>query len=163
MEITTAAEIAALLQIEQANNGAILSWSHWGDRKYSDCNGFTTALVLRALRHIPNSNIKLSYIRKHALDFLLKCEQPGHAGSSRFWPVSMQPDWIKQAPPADADRLSYVDTPSPPWLSPGVFLTWLWLDKGNANIVEVVSQIFRRLQPALICWQNYPAKAINCL
>jgi hypothetical protein len=27
----------------------------------------------------------------------------------------------------------------------------------------VVSQIFRRLQPALICGQNYPAKAINCL
>jgi hypothetical protein len=32
-----------------------------------------------------------------------------------------------------------------------------------AGSVEVVSQIFRRLQPALICGQNYPAKAINCL
>jgi hypothetical protein len=27
----------------------------------------------------------------------------------------------------------------------------------------VVSQIFRRLQPAPICEQNYPANAINCL
>jgi glycerol-3-phosphate dehydrogenase len=33
----------------------------------------------------------------------------------------------------------------------------------DAQTDEVVSQIFRRLQPALICGQNYPAKATNCL
>lgn len=167
MEITMAVEIAALLQKEQSNNGAILSWSHWGDRMYPDWNGFTTALVLRALRHIPISNVAVSYIREHALDFLLTCEEPERPGSFRFWPVSMQPDWIKLAPPADADdtavyalelarhgrlgqselrqiaccvlvphRLRHVETPSPPWLRPGVFLTWLWLDKGSANIVD---------------------------
>jgi len=35
-------------------------------------------------------------------------------------------------------------------------------DREKAEVL-VVSQIFRRLQPALICGQNYPAKAINCL
>jgi len=165
--ITTEADIAALLQKEQANNGAILSWSHWGDRRYPDWNGFTTALVLRALRHIPISNTSLLPIREQALDFLLQCEQPEHFGSFRFWPVNRQPDWIKIPPSADADdtaiyalelarygrlkqselrriaccilvphRLRYVETPSPPWLRSGVFLTWLWLPKERINIVD---------------------------
>ena len=43
------------------------------------------------------------------------------------------------------------------------FAGFLGRSPETASSEEVLSQIFQRLQAVLICGQNYPAKAINCL
>src|SRR5712691_9116395 len=173
----TASEMIAAICEGRSDEGAFRSISHWGDRRRPDWNGFTTALVLRALRGVPAS-VALTRVRERGLDFLLKCESPDRPGAFSFWPKAAPPDWIRDAPPEDADdtsvcgvelarhgrldrralcqiactvliphRLRGVDAPAPPWLRPGVFLTWLRPDKRahvvdccvNANVVALLA------------------------
>ncbi|MGH9766234.1 MAG: hypothetical protein ACREAB_02265 [Blastocatellia bacterium] len=167
--MTTADELITTLSEIQTADGAFPSDVYWEERRYEDRNGFTTALVLRALHDVPASAARdriLTRIRERALGFLLNCEDTDLPGTFRFWPSGAQPEWIREPLPPDADdtaiyglelarngyldqramlriacasfarrRLRNADWPAPPWLRPGVFLTWLRRG-ANAEIVD---------------------------
>jgi hypothetical protein len=99
--IETAQAVSRLAK-QQTPSGAFISLSHWGERVYCDANGFITALVLRETRHWPPSPA-LTAMRDRALNFLLQCESAEHPGSFGFWPRRAAPEWIRDAPPPDAD------------------------------------------------------------
>ena len=122
---------------------------------YSDRNGFVTALVVRALRHVPGS-AALTSLRERALAFLWCCRSTRVPGAFAFWPNATRPAWASNVP-ADADdtaimlgelfRHGWLDRKvvlksvctallpfrvsaseaemSPPWVTTGSFLTWL--------------------------------------
>lgn len=144
--------LEALLR-EQSSSGAFRSFVHTRGAAVEDWNGFTTALVLRALARVTTG--PLAAARERALDFLESCESPAKPYAFGFWPRSLRPKWVGDLP-EDCDdtavcalelrragrrgsdfakrvaclalvrhRLQSLDPPSPPWLRPGVFLTWL--------------------------------------
>ena len=147
----------------QSPEGAFYSTIHYGDRRYTDWNGFTTAQMIRAFNRIPESE-PLKNARNRALDFLMKCESSVHPGAFGFWPKGANPSWIQELP-EDADdtsiitlellrhgcidlkrareiaikvilpyRVREIRQPSPPWIRRGVFLTWL--RAGGFNVID---------------------------
>jgi hypothetical protein len=160
----------------QSASGAFRSTVHVGARTLLDWNGFTTAQVLRALDGIADTG-PLVDARARALDFLVRCESPSRPGAFGFWPCDRQPGWINTLPPDADDtsvialelarhgrldrsqvrriactvlipnRLRGVEGPAPPWLRPGVFLTWVRHGQHrnvvdccvNANVVAVLA------------------------
>jgi hypothetical protein len=132
----------------------------------ADRNGFTTAIVLRTLRHVPDA-AGLAPLRRRALDFLEDCESPAVPGGYAFWPERLRPPWAA-AVPADVDdtaifagelhrhgRLDrpgamrslcaailpcrmppHDDEPRPPWIPSGCFQTWIGM--AAARPVRVV-------------------------
>lgn len=116
-----------------------------------DRNGFVTALVVRALRDVPDAG----RIRSRALDFVQRCGSAETPGAYGFWPGGERPTWAPRLP-ADVDdtaimtlelirygRISRIDALGtvcrvllrqrvavrdrirPPWISPGAFHTWI--------------------------------------
>ena len=69
--------------------------------EHADRNGFTTALVLRTLRHVPD-DAGLGALRARALAFLEACASPRVAGAYAFWPERLRPAWAGTVP-ADVD------------------------------------------------------------
>lgn len=130
-----------------------------------DRNGFTTALVLRNLRNLPNEPL-LARMRSDALDFLEGCSSSQLAGAFCFWPEALRPAWAPRLP-ADLDdtavttlellragRISRRDglrtvltvlVPYrfsarsgeiyPPWIAQGAFLTWV-AEPGRRNVID---------------------------
>jgi hypothetical protein len=147
--------IAQVRGSEQSAQGAIRSRLHWGDRTLDDWNCFTTAL---ALRH--GSSLLCRQAREMAFDFLLGCRHSDGAfgfwppdGQPSFIRERLSSDCDDSAIAAmelaragrwsDRElrrlilevlvrrRLPRFDDPRPPWLRPGVFLTWLAPDSSN--------------------------------
>jgi hypothetical protein len=119
-----------------------------------DCNGFVTALVVRALRNIPRD--RWSELRERALGFLWSCRSSQVPGAFAFWSDATRPPWASSVP-ADADdtaimlgellrhgwldqeavlrcvcgallpyRVSAAEAEAlPPWIGAGSFFTWL--------------------------------------
>jgi hypothetical protein len=138
----------------QSGDGAFLSYVRFGERTEPDWNGFTTALVTRALARVPSLR-SLSQARTRALDFLQCCESPDRVGAFGFWPRLRRPAWgVGMTEDADDTavialelfrhgrlslqnirrivckvlfpfRLCSLPEPLPPWVGQGVFLTWL--------------------------------------
>lgn len=130
-----------------------------------DRNGFTTALVLRALRDLPPRG-EIERLRSAALDFIGRCRSPEMPSAFGFWPADGRPDWAPRLP-ADSDDTAIMTVELiragrltrkeglrtvclvllrhrlklrrseqlPPWVTPGAFLTWL--DRtGRPNVVD---------------------------
>ena len=95
-----AAGIARLAALQHPDGG-FGSWVASRDGLRADRNGFTTAIVLRTLRHVPEGGA-LAPIRRRALDFLEGCAAPGVPGGYAFWPERLRPPWAA-AVPADVD------------------------------------------------------------
>ena len=147
-------ELARPLALLQDLSGAFHRSIVSKDRCVDDCNGFATALVLRAMRHY-SAAPELEALRQRALDFLESCASPQLPGAFGFWPLSQRPAWACRVPadiddtavinlePAihgrrsliDVQRVFYevllpnllvdVDPYGPPWMIPLVFPTWL--------------------------------------
>jgi len=149
--------VSRLLQFilnRQANSGAFHSSVHFDSRCTDDWNGFTTALILRALGSVPLGPA-WEIARGRALEFLETCEARDRPGFFGFWPQSQWPRWAPHLP-EDADdtaaitlellrygrinlrtarrtvrtallpyRLAAKTKHSPTWMRPGAFLTWL--------------------------------------
>jgi len=97
--------VMALSQMQSAE-GAFPARVHWDGRHYEDCNGFVTALVLRALHAVKTSQsctADLERMRTRALTYLSTCKDTQLPGACRFWPPGAQPTWIPEALSADAD------------------------------------------------------------
>ncbi|WP_440955516.1 hypothetical protein ACSAZK_00615 [Methanosarcina sp. Mfa9] len=147
----------------QAPEGAFPSYIWLGEKVIPDLNSFTTAQVLRALRDVAGPEA-LAQAKEKALDFLLMCRAPDLPGAFRYWPENSRPAFIPELPADADDtavvllellrsgrvdlaavakttaevlvpcRLKAIHEPAPPWLRPGVFLTWLGC--GEVNIVD---------------------------
>ena len=143
---------------QQSENGAFRSLLHWEDASYEDWNCFTTGLVLRHARGELDSAV-----RERAFDFLLQCRRPGGAfgfwpidkqpsviretlppdcddSSIAAIELALGGRWgrseIRQLvfETIVKNRLPCFDEPAPPWLRPGVFLTWLGPDSRNRTV-----------------------------
>jgi len=79
----TTVEFVAMLGDVQSADGAFPSTVHWQGGRHQDWNGFTTALVLRALHHFPGL-AALQPIRDRALGFLLRCKVADPPGAFGF-------------------------------------------------------------------------------
>jgi hypothetical protein len=130
-----------------------------------DRNGFTTAMVLRALRDMP-SDARVVRLRSAALDFIERCRSSQVQEAFGFWPEDLRPDWAPRLPPDLDDtaimtvelirygRLSQrhglhavctvlipnrvgrqVAEIRPSWIMPGAFLTWA-AGQGSKNVVD---------------------------
>ncbi len=110
-------DLQHLLQ-EQTQVGAFLSYvgEPRGGRPEElrpDCNGFVTALVLRALgsgaaeRLEPEAEGTLPRALCKALDYLETCRDPDLDGAYRFWPRGQAPNWADELPP-DADDTAVI-------------------------------------------------------
>lgn len=120
-----------------------------------DLNGFVAAMVLRWLRHLPNTP-EWTEIRHRALDWLWTCRSTHVPGAFVFWPDEARPSWARMVP-ADVDdtaimlvellrhdrldraavlrsvcnaivpcRVGSTDVVMlPPWVVPGSFFTWI--------------------------------------
>jgi len=171
-------DVTRLIAAEQDARGAFRSILHWGDRVSDDWNCFATALVLRHLPAAPAS------AREKALDFLVRCERTdGSFGfwptdeqpaciRARLSPDS-DDSAIAAVELARANRigrpelralacrvfvgrrLGTLTYPAPPWLRPGVFLTWLDSRErdtmvdccANANVVALLAYADLRSAP----------------
>jgi hypothetical protein len=71
-----------------------------------DYNGFVTAMVLRRLRHLPESSTWAD-IRRRALDWLWSCRSEDVPGAFAFWPDRARPSWARTVPP-DVDDTSII-------------------------------------------------------
>jgi hypothetical protein len=171
-------KLESLLRL-QNESGAFHSTVQSRSGILDDWNGFTTALVLRALFPLGQSG-RLIRARNRALDFLETCESPNRPGFFLFWPRHSWPAWAPTLP-EDADDTSVfvselvrhgrmspkraanivhhslipyrVSKPLQikpyPWMSPGVFLTWLSHDLPinpvdccvNTNVVALMAQL----------------------
>jgi hypothetical protein len=120
-----------------------------------DFNGFVSALILRLLRHLPDSPA-LSDIRRRALDWIWNCHSQRVSGAFSFWPEGMRPGLARKLPPDVDDtavmllellrhgRLDRADVlrslckvilpcrvsdkdvvVMPPWVVSGSFFTWI--------------------------------------
>ena len=126
---------------------------------FTDRNGFTAALVLRALRNVQGPP-ELGRLRTRALRFLEDCATDAPEGGFAFWPPHLRPAWAATVP-ADVDDTALLalelhrhgrrtreqtvrsvctllphrvgeDTGQrPPWIAPGSFHTWLAADDGR--------------------------------
>ncbi|AOY59981.1 hypothetical protein B2D07_16075 [Desulfococcus multivorans] len=156
-----AAEIARL----QDPDGCFPSEVLDREGRRPDCNGFTTALVLRQLRHLPDEVLP-TRTYSAALDFLESCRSSQLEGAFGFRPETQRPAWAPRLP-ADLDdtailtlellragRISRraglrtvltVLVPHrfsgrtgeiyPPWVMPGAFLTWVG-KPGRRNVID---------------------------
>ncbi len=133
--------------------GLVPSDMQAGGQRRPDCNGFATALAVRARRWQGQP------IPPAMLDVLVRCRSA--SGGFGFWPQGLRPPWAP-ALPDDADdtaimalelhlagRLSRAETRRiaclrigtrriarlpelrPPWLRTGVFATWSRLTEGR--------------------------------
>jgi hypothetical protein len=149
----------------QAANGAFVSWIVQRNGEIEDCNGFATALVLRALRQRGDISER-EPLCQAALDFLESCESPDQVGAFGFWPVQQRPIWAQRVP-SDVDDTAVINLelaqygrrtldevravvygllmahlvqnercPGPPWLRPLVFPTWIGKGGKAANPVD---------------------------
>jgi hypothetical protein len=120
-----------------------------------DRSGFVAAMVLRSLRHEPDSPA-VGEIRRQALDWLWSCRSMTIAGAFSFWPENARPAWAGTVPPDVDDtaimltelvRHGRIDRPAamramvsavlprrltpteatvlPEWVVTGCFLTWI--------------------------------------
>lgn len=98
--------LAQLSAQQDPASGAFLSVIHGRGTPQPDCNGFATALVLRALRQrcaaAPDLTAALQPLTQRALDFLETCADPQLPGAFGFWPASTRPAWARRVP-ADVD------------------------------------------------------------
>lgn len=154
------------LQALQLPQGGFPSTVTMRAGQVTDCNGFTTAMVLRAIRHVPDDEA-MAGLRHAALRHLLTCASPHVPGAFAFWPDTARPDWARSVP-ADVDDTALIVTelvrhrwliPSealwhcchaivpnrvvdldalPPWVAPGCFYTWIAPapTSGAANVVD---------------------------
>lgn len=154
-------DLAAL----QLRNGGFGSTVVSRDGHQIDCNGFTTAIVLRMTRHVPDDPVMAS-IRQRALHHVASCASSRVPGAFAFWPEAARPAWAMSVP-ADADdtaimltellRHGWIDRRDalrrvcraviphrarerdtavvPPWVVPGCFYTWI-ADVDGPNIVD---------------------------
>jgi hypothetical protein len=131
----------------------------------TDRNGFTTALVLRALRDVPAGPV-VDRLRSAALDFVERCRSPDRPGAFAFWPDGRRPVWAPHVP-ADVDDTAVMTVELirhkklrrrdgqrtvchvllanrvtadsrallPPWIVPGAFYTWIG-GNGRPNVVD---------------------------
>jgi hypothetical protein len=146
-------ELVALASL-QHQDGAFPSVMARPHGSIADRNGFTAALVVRALRHVPLEDWRT--IRERALGFIEACRSPRVDGAFGFWPHDARPPWASSVP-ADVDdtalmlaellrygRVTVKEVrrtiagvasahrvpPSgagerPPWIAAGSFYTWL--------------------------------------
>jgi len=160
--VTSAIALVASMQELDGSFPSEVSGSGW---VRDDRNGFTTALVLRALRDEPD-DCDVIRVRSAALDFIERCRSTRTAGAFGFWPEELRPAWAPRLP-ADLDdtaimtfellrygRLSRRDGLSaacnvlipnrvpvneggtrPPWVVPGAFKTWVG-EPGRPNVVD---------------------------
>lgn len=103
-----------------------------------DCNGFTTALVLRATRRLPSSPA-LTQIRVRALQHVSSCSSPAMPGAFAFWPDAERPVWAASVP-ADVD-----DT--------AIMLTEL-ARYGSLDRVSVLQRLCRAILPQRVARQH---------
>ena len=80
----------------QADSGAFESEVWREDGRFTDYNGFITALVLRETAAFEGPGW-LS-LRRRALDFIEECESPFRPGRFSFWPRTRWPGWAKPVP-----------------------------------------------------------------
>jgi hypothetical protein len=135
------------------------------DWTYTDRNGFTTAMVLRALRDLSNESA-IERVRSTALDFVERCRSTQTPCAFGFWPEDMRPVWSPRLP-ADIDDTAIITIEllrhgrlsrreglrtvcsvfvhnriiirdgqsNPPWVMSGAFPTWIG-QKDKPNIVD---------------------------
>lgn len=174
----------------QAPDGAFPSFIRFGDRELRDMNSFTTAQVLRALHNVSGPKA-LVETREKALDFLQSCKAPEMPGAFRYWPDPLRPPSIPELPADSDDtaiillelvrhgrvslesaakaaasilvphRLKKVSVPSPPWLRPGVFLTWL--KKEGGNIVDCCANVNVVALLAYLGLRHFPGYREACM
>lgn len=157
----TSTELAAF----QLPNGGFLSTITSRRGQQADCNGFTTALVLRVTRHVPDDAV-MADVRQRALHHVTSCSSSTIADAFGFWPDAARPAWARSVP-ADVDdtaimltellRHGWIDrrgalrrlcravlphcvrerdsTVLPPWVVPGAFYTWI-ANVDGPNIVD---------------------------
>ena len=137
------------------------------ERREVDRNGFVAALLLRLLRHLPETPVWID-IRESLLDWIWTCRSTKVPGAFAFWPDHTRPQWAS-AVPADVDdtaimltellryrRLDRIevlrsvcttvvpyvvldsDATLPPWIVPGSFLTWITPDTSRTRSINVV-------------------------
>jgi hypothetical protein len=155
----------ARLTSMQAADGSFPSEVRGPNGTREDRNGFTTALVLRALRTLPGDP-ELTRLRSRALGFIERCRTWTVPGGFGFWPEGAHPPWGERLT-ADIDdtaimtvellrhgRLSQQDgmrtvckvllrnrvvarpeDVDPPWIADGAFLTWI-AQAGQPNVVD---------------------------
>jgi hypothetical protein len=160
----TEATIAHLIELQEPD-GCFSAEVRGPHGTFKDCNGFTTAMVLRALRDLP-AEAELKCLRSRALDYLETCYSTQVDGAFGFWPEGARPAWAPRLP-ADVDDtaimtlellrygrrsqrdglrtvctvlLSYrltsqPDEQGPSWIAPGAFLTWIG-PPGRPNLVD---------------------------
>lgn len=158
--------LAAVIGSMQTPAGAFAAEIVTRGTKRPDENGFTTALVLRALRGL-SGDAALEAVCSRALDFIERCASPRVPGAFSFWPADARPDWARGLPEdlddtavmtvelARCGRLSRhavlrtacrvllanrIDAARepvrPPWLVRGAFRTWITHDHGGPNVVD---------------------------
>lgn len=130
-----------------------------------DCNGFTTALVLRVTRHLPDDAV-MAGVRQRALHHVTSCASSRVPDAFAFWPDASRPAWAISVP-ADVDdtaimltellRHGWIDRMGalgrlcramlpcrvrerdavllPPWVDAGCFHTWI-AEVDGLNIVD---------------------------
>ena len=157
----TSADLAAL----QLPNGGFASTVVFREGQQQDCNGFTSALVLRVTRHVPDEPT-VATVRRGALRHVSSCASSQVTGAFSFWPPDARPTWGTSVP-ADADDTALILTELlrhrhitrhdvvrrfcaallphrvgerdratlPPWVSAGCFYTWLGEVEG-INLVD---------------------------
>jgi hypothetical protein len=86
----------------QLPSGAFPSIASLTDENFVDENSFTTALVISILSDF-NTNSQVYNACKRGIDYLLSCENPKNSGMFGFYPVNLQPKWIKEFLPPDTD------------------------------------------------------------
>jgi hypothetical protein len=91
----------------QTTSGAFVSWIVQRTGEIEDCNGFATALVLRALRQGGGIRAR-EPLCQAALDFLESCESPDQAGAFGFWPAHQRPIWAQRVP-SDVDDTAIIN------------------------------------------------------
>jgi hypothetical protein len=153
------------LSQQQTAAGGFGSTIDFLDRREEDCNGFATALVLRALRRVPGSD-QLDGMKQRALDFLESCASPSIPGAFGFWPPDKRPAWGQRLSEdlddtaiialelalhgrksrTEVQELVYqllvptllidIDSRLPTWIQSLVFPTWLTAGPKSGNPVD---------------------------
>jgi hypothetical protein len=172
------ADTIASLAAMQESDGSFLSEVTGPTGKHADRNGFTTAMIVRALRDLSGDS-DLGRLRGRALDYIERCRALTVPGAYGFWPQDARPAWGDRLT-ADVDdtaimtiellrheRLSkqdglrtvctillrnrHVVRPDefrPPWIVNGAFHTWI----GQAAQANVVDCCVNANAVALMAW-----------
>lgn len=156
--------VVNLMQM-QDSDGCFVSRATGPGWTQLDRNGFTTAMVLRALRDLPTTG-DIERLRSASLDFIGRCRSPDMPSAFGFWPANGRPNWAPHLSPDCDDtavmiielirygRLTRKDglrtvclvliphrvcsgaeKQKPSLVTPGAFPTWL--DRsGKPNVVD---------------------------